>query len=161
LEILSEVSDVELDSILSRTIYNSNGQVLLAKGSKLTEEYIDKLKELNINNVYIDMTVEYKNLKEVEVKQQEIIPEQLKKEAVSIAKNCINKSKTGLDDLIPQSQEEIIKIIDNIIEEISGLDDLFNNLKDMRRLEDELFFHLGTKSKEPTLFQMGDEFARF
>ncbi len=41
---------------LGRSIYSENGKILLTKGTELTDSFINRLKNLNINTVYIEDT---------------------------------------------------------------------------------------------------------
>lgn len=50
---------VNIDSIqigvkLARTIFNSDGGVLLTKGSELKDSYIEKLKKYGVSEIYLD-----------------------------------------------------------------------------------------------------------
>ena len=47
--------------ILARSILNSKGQILLVSGIALTEEYLRKLKLLNIDTVFIN-DAQYKDI---------------------------------------------------------------------------------------------------
>ncbi|MBM7623425.1 HD-GYP domain-containing protein [Sporohalobacter salinus] len=136
---LKRVKKLESGVELAKDIYTSEDKVLLKKGTELTEEYIGRLQKLGINYVYIN---DY-NLNDVEI--DNIVSENVKREAVLLAKECLESIKNKEEDqqrcnLI--QAEKIINIIDDIIDDIVDAEDLVLNLKDIRKLEDELFFHL-------------------
>lgn len=136
---LAKTSDLEPGKTLAKNIYTAEDEVLLKEGVKLTKKYIEKLKKLGINYVYVQNP-----RLEGEVKDVEIISEKVKREAVVIAKEClknVNKGSEGKKSDIIKS-EKIVKLIENIIEDISDNEDIIISLRDIRKLEDELFFHL-------------------
>ncbi|SJZ94932.1 HD-GYP domain-containing protein [Selenihalanaerobacter shriftii] len=142
MEILSKVADVTPGVVLSKPIYDSAGRVLLKKGSKLNKRYINKLKKLGIKHIYIKNITDTKtiNQKFEEKERRELIPEEVKKEAVVIARNCVKKTNIAESTILGKKQ--VIKLIENIVKQISNKDEIFQSLKDMRLLEDEIFFHL-------------------
>ncbi|MCK8824044.1 HD-GYP domain-containing protein [Fuchsiella alkaliacetigena] len=140
---LTKISDLESGDTLAKKIYTSDNEVLLEKGTELNSRYIKKLESFGITHVYI----EDENLVEVE----DVVCEEVKQVAVSTAKECLqgldsltidrevtnDKKKKGLID--PQ---EITDLIEDIIDNIFNKPELFVNLRDVRKLDDELYFHL-------------------
>lgn len=140
---LDKVSDLDAGAILAKKIFTSDNKILLAKGTELNEKYIKKLMNLGIRHVYIEDVIEQSE--NTKADQLEIIPEKIKQEAVVVAKSCLNKiSLDGFNSeaATEDTQEEISFLIENIINSIGTNEELLFNLKDVRMLEDELFFHL-------------------
>jgi HD-GYP domain-containing protein (c-di-GMP phosphodiesterase class II) len=134
---LSEISNLNEGIALAKNIYTADNKVLLKSGVKLTPNYINKLKELGVNYVYVqDPRLEGA------IEDEEVISEKIKQEAVVIAKECLKgvSMNEGINTLI--KPQKIINIIENIIEDIGENKDIIINLRDIRKLEDELFFHL-------------------
>ncbi|TDX48364.1 HD-GYP domain-containing protein [Orenia marismortui] len=134
---LAKVSELSKGDILAKKIYNSDGKLLLGAGRKLNEKYINKLKSLQINHVYIE-----DDRVDLEEEDIEIIPEKIKQEAVMIAKECIKKINCGENKLDEKDQKQLFKLIERIVETATANTTLLNCIKDIRLLEDELFFHL-------------------
>src|SRR6056297_3603837 len=97
---------IKKNSILKKTVYGPNGNVLLKEGVILDSYYIGKLKKLGINGVYIEDELS----KGIEVKS--IISEELRHEAVtSVQKTFIYAQKSHVSD---KELEESNKKINNI-----------------------------------------------
>lgn len=90
--------------VLGKPIYNDRGSVLLAKGTKLTEIYIKKLKNYNVYTMYIEDELS----EGIDI--VESFPEELRVEAVnkiSEELNTIadmNTSKPTLQGMINSSK---------------------------------------------------------
>ncbi|MCK8828302.1 HD-GYP domain-containing protein [Natroniella acetigena] len=137
MNILAKISEIKEADILGKTIYTADGNILLNEGVKLTKKNISKLKSLNIKNVYIKK--ENLNRKVFHVK--EIVPEEVKKEIITCAKSYLNQAGSETDKVDDSDRKQILDLIDNVINLITKDDKLFSSLKDVRKLEDELFFH--------------------
>ncbi|MCK8817897.1 HD-GYP domain-containing protein [Natroniella sulfidigena] len=140
--VLTKVSNLEEGNVLSKSIYSSDGKILLREGVKLSRNTINKLKNYGITHVYI------KNELLKKIKKKTLVKESIKKLAVSTVKkymtifdppDTLDNNTKGQEELL--NKEELINIIDEIINDICNCEDLFVNLRDIRRLNDELFFH--------------------
>ncbi|WP_408956153.1 HD-GYP domain-containing protein [Natroniella sp. ANB-PHB2] len=140
--ILTKLSSIEEGSVLAKDIYSSNGNILLKEGSLLTKDIIKKLKGYGITHVYVKTNLT-KN-----IKPKRLVKESTKKLAVTTAKKyitafnteniSINKSKKEKKLF---NQEELLDIIDELLNDIFNNENLLVNLRDIRKLDDELFFH--------------------
>ncbi len=117
--------------ILGRTIYANDGRVLLGKGMALTKSYIDRLKTLGINILYIDDEVS----KDIIV--EDIISEEHRREAMASLDNAVQAVKVGKDF----DGFNVKKNIDNIIQDILFQKDIFIGLTDMRTYDNQIFAH--------------------
>ncbi len=138
---LVQTSELEPGDVLAKEIYTSQGVTLLKEGTKLNTEYINRLKKLRIKRVYIKTAVD-KETTSKHQKRIKVAPERVKQEAVVIARGCIKKiNKSEKMNFNKNKRKEIMNLVENVVDMISNNDDLLYNLKDIRLLEDELFFH--------------------
>jgi len=128
---------VKEGSVLGKTIFGSNGQILLQEGVTLTNNYIQKLRKLGLNGLYIKDEIS----KGIEVRN--IINEVLKSKAVLNIKNTFvyaesshrsNKERMG-------NFNKINETISSFIDEISKNDNLVINIIDLKIFDDYTFFH--------------------
>lgn len=137
------------NAALAKVITNSNGQVLLKKGTKLTEALLKRIEENKIYTIYIDD--EYSD-NEIE----ELIRPELKAKAVQTLKDTfqfIEKQHAIMDKadldlkkrLNQKSMEKYLKQIrsvsNQIIEEISINRQLMINLVDIKNLDNYTYEH--------------------
>jgi HD-GYP domain-containing protein (c-di-GMP phosphodiesterase class II) len=116
--------------VLAKEIYTSHGKILLGKGVALKGPYIQRLKDLGIIGVYIedDLTDD--------IIVEDVISDQHRFDALdAIEKSC----KT-----IQENQDKDVDIkesISNIVQDILFQKDIMINLKDMRGLDNRVYFH--------------------
>lgn len=117
---------------LGRTIYSSEGKVLLAAGQEVTERYKKKLKDLGIMYVY----VEDSRTKDIEI--ADVVSEKTRIDLNSTVKHTMwqMKKKNTLIDI-----KGIKEIIDGMIDELTNHKNLVINLQDMRSFDDYLYAH--------------------
>lgn len=117
---------------LGRTIYSSEGKVLLAAGQEINERYKKKLKDLGIMYVY----VEDARTKDIEI--ADVVSEKTRIDLNSSVKHTMwqMKKKNTLIDI-----KGIKEIIDGMIDELLNHKNLVINLQDMRSFDDYLYAH--------------------
>ncbi len=117
---------------LGRTIYSSEGKVLLAAGQEINERYKKKLKDLGIMYVY----VEDARTKDIEI--VDVVSEKTRIDLNSSVKHTMwqMKKKNTLIDI-----KGIKEIIDGMIDELINHKNLVINLQDMRSFDDYLYAH--------------------
>lgn len=117
---------------LGRTIYSSEGKVLLAAGQDINERYKKKLKDLGIMYVY----VEDARTKDIEI--VDVVSEKTRIDLNSSVKHTMwqMKKKNTLIDI-----KGIKEIIDGMIDELINHKNLVINLQDMRSFDDYLYAH--------------------
>jgi HD-GYP domain-containing protein (c-di-GMP phosphodiesterase class II) len=114
--------------VLAKNIYSYEGIVLLAADVSLTKEYIDSIKKLSINGVYIKDDIS----KEIEIRN--IISEKLRIEAVkSISLMYTDTSKLILN--------RIEMIVERILGEVLSNRSLMVNMIDIKSFDDYIFTH--------------------
>ena len=128
---------VSLDKVkdnmkLGKTIYASDGKVLLAEGQELKFHYISKLKEHGIFWVYIE------DEKTKDIVVHDIVSEQMRYELITTIKDTMQKmkKKKALVDI-----RGVKGIINNMIDELLSHKNLVINLQDLRSYDDYVYPH--------------------
>ncbi|MBB6215843.1 HD-GYP domain-containing protein (c-di-GMP phosphodiesterase class II) [Anaerosolibacter carboniphilus] len=117
--------------ILAKNIYDCDGTILLAAGVRIRDSYITKLKELQIDEVYIqaeetaDMVIE------------DIIHEQNRLEARKLAKTIMENIRMGNNI----EMKEIYRRVNLIIDDLLNHRNVMVQLCDIRTVDDYTFAH--------------------
>jgi len=126
------LEDLEANMQVGRSIYNSDGRVLLSAGAVLTETYIARLRDLGIPSLYIRED-DFAAI----IEAPELISEKTRIETVKIVK-----------DSFKQMEEEhkinirlVQTVVNNLIEELLNNNDLLVSLTDIRSFDDYTFGH--------------------
>jgi HD-GYP domain-containing protein (c-di-GMP phosphodiesterase class II) len=135
---LASVDGLKEGDVLAKKIYNADGQLLLETGKRLNRHYINKLKALGLTHIYLKDN----RLKEIKKEDIEIIPDKIKEEAIIIARESFKRISSGNIKLSKKEEDQLNKLITDIINSTISNKNILNCLKDVRVLEDELFFHL-------------------
>ncbi|MBU3190647.1 HD-GYP domain-containing protein [Clostridium bowmanii] len=128
---LEFINRVEVDEILGRNIYTSDGSVLLRAGVKLTGQYIVKLKELGVFYVYVedirleDISIEDEKLSDLKAATM--------KNMSKIMKNVTFGDKKGTKDSLAVVEE----LVDYIIE----MGDVTKSLYDIQTYDNYTYLH--------------------
>src|SRR6056297_1907681 len=122
------IQSIKENSILKKTVYGPGGNVLLKEGVILDSYYINKLKKVGINGVYI----EDKLSKGIEIKN--IISEELRHEAVkNVQETFIYAQKSHTSDKEFEKNNDMINnITKKIVDEILSSQDLMINMIDLK-----------------------------
>ena len=126
--ILCKVDDLVENNVLARPVMTDEYQILLAEGTTLKNEYIEKLKDFFIQVVYI----EEKNVEEVAI---------LKDETEVIFKN---NEKEILERHTYHNNEELEKLsqtADNIITDILEEEEVFQKVYDIKQRNADIYEH--------------------
>lgn len=125
------INSIQLGVKLARTIFNSDGGVLLARGIELRESYIEKLKGHGVAEVYLEDEIS------VNLKVEDVVKEQTRNEAVDLVKNMMNNYhfSSSLD------VENVKKTVNNIIDELLENSDILYNLSEIKSVDDYTFEH--------------------
>ncbi len=116
---------------IAKTIYNSNGNILISSGMVLKEKYIKRLKQLDIESIYIHP----KGLPEVEA--PDVISDQTRMDSVK----TVNKVLTEIEAGEGIDNKEINQAVKGIIDEILLDNQKVIHLNDIRTFDDYVFFH--------------------
>src|SRR6056297_3299423 len=131
------VQSIRENSILKKTVYGPNGNVLLQEGVVLDSYYISKLKKVGINGVYIEDELS----KGIEIKG--IISDELRHEAVkNVQETFIYAQKSHISDKEFEKNNDLINsMTKNIVDEILSSQELMINMIDLKVFDDYTFYH--------------------
>lgn len=124
--IIRKIDKVSLGEVLGKTIYGNMGELLLRKGTSLTQFYIEKLKKLGYNTIYID------DGEDIEV--EEVINEELRMKTVKAVKNIMTEWK---DDRYSEIEDLVNNIIDSILMNKKAMIEMI----DLRTYDSYTFYH--------------------
>lgn len=117
--------------ILGYPIFRKDGAILLNVGVKLTETYIQQLKDLGITHIYI----------QDEVSQDIIVHDPIsietKMEALRVIADNFHRSCRGLKLDI----ESVRNVVNSIVDEILSSEQILLNLHDIRSFDNYIFSH--------------------
>ncbi len=118
--------------ILDKDLFTSSGVVLMSEGTKLKKEYIARLLELGIDQVY---------LKEKEGKGSEragnIIEEEVKEQCGALVRSTIQKYTYAASDEL----QEIVRVADEMITDILSEPQIMYNVSCVREKSHALYLH--------------------
>lgn len=117
---------------VARTIYDSDGNCLLAAGMVLNEYYIRRLGELNVASVYVKDDL-FDSLGEI----PDVISEQTRVETVKTVK----KTFLALETNRRINTRNVKKMVDSILDDLMSRTDVLVNLVDIRAYDDYTFSH--------------------
>jgi HD-GYP domain-containing protein (c-di-GMP phosphodiesterase class II) len=117
--------------ILAKSIYDCDGTILLAAGVCIRDSYISKLKELEINEVYIQAE------ETSDVVIEDIIQEQNRSEARKLVKSVMESIKMGNN----VETKEIYRRVNMIIDDLLNHKNVVVQLCDIRTVDDYTFAH--------------------
>ncbi len=127
---------VSIDSIqtgvkLARTIFSSDGAVLLAEGVELTKANAGRLKMYGINDIYLQDDIS------AGIEAKDVIEEQTHNEAVVLVKKTMNNYQfsPSLD------VTEVKTVVNKILDELLKNKDILFNLSQIRSVDDYTFEH--------------------
>lgn len=122
---------VQLGTKLARTIFNSDGGVLLSKGIELKDSFVDKLKSHGITEIFLDDEIS------ADVAVEDVVCENTRNEAVVLVKSMMNNYLFS-----PNIDVESVKVMVNkIIDELLNNNDILVNLSEIKSVDDYTFEH--------------------
>lgn len=125
------INRLKQGDVLGKTIYSNDGRVLLGRGVAFTSSYIERLRKLGINVVYVDD----EETKDIII--EDVITEEHRREAMSSLESSGQAVQVGKDF----DGFTVKKAVNNIIEDILFQKDIFISLSDMRSYDNQVFAH--------------------
>lgn len=127
---------VDIDSIpvgvkLARTIFSSDGGVLLSHGVELRPNFVVQLKNRGITEVYLEDKIS----SGIEV--HDVVKEETRSEAVFLVK----KLMTGFNFSNTIDVEDVKALVSKIVNELLLSDDILYNLTEIKTVDDYTFEH--------------------
>lgn len=116
---------------LAKAVFSPEGRVLLASGVELSDLYIEKLKKMDITELYIEDEIS----EGVEIK--DVVCEQTRLEAKHLIKDMMNNF--SLRNTI--DSDKVKQVVDRIIDELLYNKDIVVNLSDIKSVDDYTFEH--------------------
>ncbi|MBQ2745581.1 MAG: HD domain-containing protein [Lachnospiraceae bacterium] len=132
---LVKLEELKGNEKLGKHILTESGMELMAKGSVLKLEYIQKLKELAIEYVFIDDTsfleIEFSN------ESQGIIKEKVREESKELVKNVLERHiYRNSSDL-----EKLCQAANIIVEDILSEDEIMEKIANIRKEGTDIYSH--------------------
>lgn len=132
---LVKVNELKGNEKLGKHIVTSFGTELMAKGSIIKPEYIDKLAELGIEYVFVDDSL-FQNI-DFDKDSPGIIKEKVKEESRALVKNVLEKHVyKNTSDL-----ETLCQAADKIIEDITSEEDVMERVANIRKDGTDIYSH--------------------
>lgn len=128
---LCKLEDIKPDSILAKPVMTVDYQVLLGEGTILREEYIEKLREIGILEVYIDDRI-IPNNEEILILKKDI------EESVKIQVKSVLEKHTYSHN---QELESLNTAADNVISDIVSKDEVIEQVFDVKERSADLYEH--------------------
>lgn len=120
--------------ILGDSLYNNIGNLMLSQGQVLTGDYIDAIRRLNFNGIYVDDDIS----KDIEI--YNLISNKVKAESVKAIKNTFirgeNQKKIDKEDINTAKAN-----IKSIVNEILNQETLMVNMVDLKVFDDYTYYH--------------------
>jgi len=143
---LVPLSHVKEDNILGKTIYDSQGRVLLSRGVLLKCALVKKLKELGYNSVYIDdhlCTTEIEDIIKPQIRQKAISTlGKMISDMAGLSEEKVNvKTEKLLQKRVYKSAEDLRKVSEEIVNELMARKDIMVNLVDIKSSDNFTYPH--------------------
>ncbi|SDC71835.1 MULTISPECIES: HD-GYP domain-containing protein [unclassified Candidatus Frackibacter] len=123
--------DLEPGMKVAKTLYLSDGRVLLNAGVILKDSYIDRLKKKDIPALFIAD----ESLPEVEI--PEVISDQTRLETSKLLRECMNDIELGNE----LNSRKIKKAVNEMVDELTSKRHVIVHLNDIRAYDDYTFGH--------------------
>lgn len=122
------VSALRPGTVLGRDLYLYSGQMLLPKGTTLTQSHLDFFRDKHIDSVYIYDTDKPKNTQDFA---------KVYDSSIHTVKAFMLEAKLGRVLM----EEEVIPTVDTLVEQVFDEGDLFRQMRMMKEKDDYLFVH--------------------
>ncbi|ANE45945.1 metal-dependent phosphohydrolase [Paenibacillus swuensis] len=133
------ISSVRPGEKIAKPLFTETGSVLLGVGVELNDRYIERLKNLGIDTVYIE-----------DVHTEDLFPEDsIRDETRNKAVEAVHKTMTGLMDVksvkgrasVPEIGNTFRKVFGTIMQDLSTRKEVLVNLSNMHTMDGYLFHH--------------------
>ncbi len=128
---LVDIETVEPGQILGKTIFSSNGAVLLSTGVQLTVYMISTLKRLGVTTVYIDDPMFR------DISHEELLSEETKRAVIYQMSETFEQLRSGKNF----SSKAIGQTVDDLLEDVMKNQNIMIHLSDIRTADNAMFLH--------------------
>ncbi len=125
------LQEINSDMKLAQPIYDENERILLNAGTVFKENYIKRLHEMNVTEVYVDD----ESSEDIEITK--VVDDRVKIKGRKVLRKVINDIKKKKH----YSIDEVEKVVDEIIEEIHLNNDYLLYFGDLRVNSDAMYGH--------------------
>lgn len=119
------------EAYLAKTIYDSLGRVLLAKGTRLTDGYIKRLVDLEYRSLYIEDDISES------IQIEDVVPEETRQQVSRITNEILISAKSGKKI----EERKVKQAVNDVIDELIRNRDTLVHLTEIRSLQDDTFRH--------------------
>lgn len=126
-----DIEQVEQGQMLGRTIFSSNGTVLLSAGVQLTVYMISTLKRLGVTVVYID------DPKFRDIKHDEVLSDETKRVVVAQMSETFEALRSGK----PFNTKAISQTVEQLLDDVMRNQTMLVQLADIRTADNKMFLH--------------------
>lgn len=119
--------------ILGRNLYGKSEKLLLSQGQVLRKSYIEHIRELGYNGVYVEDGLS----EDVEI--EAVVNEELRMTAVTTVQNAFISTQN--QDNIDRAMEDSRTVVQHLVNEILNNSNAMVNIVDMKVFDDYTFYH--------------------
>ncbi|WP_042352228.1 HD-GYP domain-containing protein [Bacillus massiliigorillae] len=128
------------ETVLGKTIYNTQQQILLNEGVSLTERMITRLRELGIQYVYI------KDARTNHIQPFNTLSEKVRKDSLIAIETSFTdihdkESIVGSSIVLEKNSKKFMELIRTILDEIKDHSELLSILSDVHIYDEYIFIH--------------------
>lgn len=124
-----KIADLNGGEVLAKTVMTSDYKILLSEGTKIRKEYIEKLIELGIKEVFVE--------DEINTEEVKILKDDIGKNFKDKVKNIIEKH-TYMDS---KELVELTKTADNIIDNLLEEEEVIEKIYDIKERSSDIYEH--------------------
>lgn len=128
---LVDIETVEPGQYLGKTIFSSNGAILLNTGVQLTVYMISTLKRLGVTTIYIDDPMFR------DISHEELLSEETKRAVIHQMSETFEQLRSGKNF----SSKAIGQTVDDLLEDVMQNQNLMIQLSDIRTADNAMFLH--------------------
>lgn len=125
------VSSLKGDEILGKQIFDESGRILLSAGVKLRPYYIERIKELGINLVYIDDDIS-KNV---------VIEESISDKTRQMSKHAVKEMIEGYCREGKTDNSSVMNSVNSVIEDVLSNKNVLINVAEISSSDNNLYSH--------------------
>lgn len=135
---LTPIENVKPNSYLGKTLYDTEGRILLNSGVLITEKLIKKIKELNLSYIYVIDDINNYAF-------ESIIKDELRSKSLELIKSTFNSTNT-IDELNKKDSdslyfERLYLLAEELLDEILSNDKIIYFLVDIKKLNSSVYDH--------------------
>ncbi len=136
-------NNMEVGMQLGKSLYDSNGQVILRAGIVLTENYVRSIRRLNYNGIYVSdkQTEDIKVEDVVNAEVRHAASKYTKSLFSKIQEDAVKKTATSYSSQVQNSLVDLKEVMSNLINDILNSKDVIVNLIDLKTYDDYTFQH--------------------